>query len=66
MDTFLRDGFERSFLEWEASGFDLRHRPTIDRIDPNCGYERHNVQIASYAENARRAILQRSYGKQAA
>lgn len=61
--------FERLYRIWEASGFDERYTPSVDRIDNDKGYTADNMQWLSKAENTnkymrenRRPILVRKDG----
>lgn len=41
------------FRKWSVENFQLKFRPTIDRIDPNRGYRLDNIRWLSHSENSR-------------
>ena len=43
--------YKRLFQQWVDSGYDLRHTPTLDRVDHTKGYHEDNLQFLPYAEN---------------
>jgi hypothetical protein len=46
--------FHLLFSEWEAAGHDRKLSPTVDRIDPELGYEISNMEWVTHSENSRR------------
>ena len=53
------DDFHDMFSKWEASGYERKITPTVDRIDSKCGYAIHNMQWLTHSENSRRGTLSR-------
>lgn len=45
------DDFHRLFAIWEFDNFSKQSKPSVDRIDPNVGYEFSNMQWLSWNEN---------------
>lgn len=45
--------FWRLFSKWEASKYDRRLTPTVNRIDPNKGYVVENMEWLTHSENSR-------------
>jgi hypothetical protein len=39
------------YLDWVSSGFELGLCPSIDRIDPDIGYTRENIQWMTFSDN---------------
>ena len=46
--------FHRLFKTWEGSNYDRKFTPSIDRIDPEIGYEVDNMQWITFSENCSR------------
>lgn len=44
--------FIRLFAAWEVSRFDRRLSPSIDRINPDRGYESDNIRWLTHSENS--------------
>jgi len=55
--------FHRLFEEWEASNYDRKLSPTVDRIDPSKGYEPANMEWVTHSENSRRGASNRNSKK---
>lgn len=65
-DTFYiwslgSDSFNTLFEAYEASGWDLKLAPSIDRRDPEDGYVEGNVQWLTHSENSKK--IRRINGK---
>ena len=55
--------FHALFDCWEASGFDRKYAPSVDRVDSSQGYTVENMEWVTHSENSRRgAISQRLNG----
>lgn len=54
--------FHRLFTVWRESGYERKLCPTVDRIDPERGYELDNMQWITHSENSSRGALSR-FGK---
>lgn len=50
------------FKEWEASGYNRKLTPSVDRIDSKKGYHTTNMEWVTHSENSRRGGLARGYG----
>lgn len=48
------EDFKKLFTEYEASGFQRKLAPSVDRINSEKGYEIENMQIITMSENSRR------------
>lgn len=46
--------FHKLFAKWEKSQYDRRLTPSVDRIDPNRGYQLDNMEFVTHSENSRR------------
>ena len=46
--------FMHLYKIWEASGYERRYCPSVDRIDNKRGYTKDNIQWLSLAENCRK------------
>lgn len=46
--------FHRLFKEWEMSGYERRLTPSVDRINPEFGYDPSNMEWVPFHENCRR------------
>ena len=44
--------FDLLFNQYEASGYQRKFAPSVDRIDPNFGYSINNIQIITMSENS--------------
>lgn len=53
------DDFYRLFDAWEASGYDRKLTPSVDRIDSDLGYEFDNMEWVTHSENSRRGAVSR-------
>lgn len=56
--------FHKLFDEWEASGYERRLTPSVDRIDSSAGYNIKNMEWVQFHENCRRGLyskLQKLY-----
>lgn len=51
--------FKKTYLIFEASKFDPRYKPTLDRINPFIGYTISNVQWLTRDENLKKAVEDR-------
>ena len=51
--------FNRLFSLYEASDFDQRLAPSVDRIDSARGYELDNMEWVTHSENSRRGTISR-------
>lgn len=40
------------FKEWARKGFQLKYRPTVDRISPKLGYTENNIRWITHSENS--------------
>jgi hypothetical protein len=49
--------FHALFDAWEASGYDRKLTPTVDRIDPDEGYRLKNMEWVTHSENSRRGAV---------
>ena len=45
--------FHDLFTAWEASGYDRKLTPSVNRIDPAKGYEIGNMEWITHSENSR-------------
>lgn len=52
--------FHEMFAAWEASGFDRRLVPTVDRIDTDKGYIVSNMRWLTHSENSRLGTITRN------
>lgn len=46
------DEFLKLFQEWKLSGYNRRLTPTVDRINPDKGYELFNMRIVTHSFNS--------------
>lgn len=46
--------FHALFAAWEASGYDRKLAPSVDRINSSLGYEIGNMEWVTHSENSRR------------
>jgi hypothetical protein len=44
--------YDLLFNEYEASGYERKFAPSVDRIDPNFGYSIDNIQIITMSKNS--------------
>jgi hypothetical protein len=51
--------FHSLFCEYEASGYERRLAPSVDRIDSSVGYEIDNMEFVTMSENSRRGTISR-------
>lgn len=51
--------FHRLFDDWEASGYDRKLSPSVDRKDSSLGYVPFNMEWVTHSENSRRGGLWR-------
>jgi hypothetical protein len=49
--------FHCLFWEWEESGYEMKLAPSVDRVDPDKGYEIGNMEWVTHSENSRRGGL---------
>lgn len=56
--------FKRLLQEYEASGYDLKLAPSIDRIDSTGGYTLDNIRWVTHSENSRLGAISRNSGMQ--
>jgi hypothetical protein len=52
--------FHLLFDAWEASGYDRKLTPTVDRIDSSSGYLLDNMEFVTHSENSRRGAVERN------
>ena len=46
------DEFRTLFINWSLSGYDRKLSPSINRIDPEKGYELGNIEWLTHSENS--------------
>lgn len=51
--------FHRLFDDWEASGYERRLTPSVDRIDSSEGYTFDNMEWVTFSENCSRGARSR-------
>ena len=51
--------FNRLFDDYEASGYERRLAPSVDRIDSSRGYSLDNMEWVTMSENSRRGSINR-------
>ncbi len=51
------EAFHLLYDQWEASGFDRKLAPSVDRIDSSIGYVIENMEWVTHSENSRRGSL---------
>lgn len=49
--------FHRLFDAWEASGYQMKFAPSVDRINSSFGYELGNMEWVTHSENSRRGSV---------
>ena len=49
------------FNEWVNSDFDMKMKPSVDRINPLVGYEISNMQFKTWGENRKKADWEKSF-----
>ena len=54
--------FHILFQVWEASGYERKLTPSVDRVDSFLGYEISNMEWVTHSENSRRGTLNKYYG----
>ena len=54
-----QEKFHELFTEWEASQYQRKLTPTVDRIDSNKGYDFDNVEWVTHSVNSQRGIISR-------
>jgi hypothetical protein len=47
------------YRNWEANNFIQKLSPSVDRIDPNLGYEPTNIQFLTHSENTSKGNQER-------
>lgn len=52
--------FQALFTAWEASDYDRKLTPSVDRIDSSQGYELGNMEWVTHSENSRRGAKSRT------
>lgn len=52
--------FHSLFDAWEASGYDRKLTPSVDRIDSDRGYWLWNMEWVTHSENSRRGAVSRN------
>lgn len=57
--AFSSEKFHDLFSEWEKSGYNRRLTPSVDRINPDIGYQISNMEWVTHSENSRRGALDR-------
>lgn len=57
--------FQALFAVWEASAYDRKLTPSVDRVDSSRGYEIDNMEWVTHSENSRRGAQSR-YSKEIA
>jgi hypothetical protein len=51
----LDDGsFNSLFAAWESANYDHKLTPSINRINPNLGYEPENIEWITHSENSKK------------
>ena len=55
--------FDRLFKEWELSNYNQKLTPSVDRINPELGYELSNMEWVTNSENSRRSSITRKNKK---
>lgn len=45
--------FNKLYSDWATSGYNRKITPTVDRINPEIGYEIHNMRWLTHSENSR-------------
>lgn len=49
--------FNSLFIKWEASEYDRKLTPSVDRIRPEIGYTKENIRFITHSENSRLGAL---------
>lgn len=49
--------FKELFKNWEASKYDRKLTPTVNRIDSSLGYQLDNIEWLTHSENSRLGAL---------
>lgn len=57
--SLCSDDFLALFSEWEASGYNRKLTPSVDRVDSEKGYEFENMEWVTHSENSRRGAVSR-------
>ena len=52
--------FKSLFLLYEASNWERRLAPSVDRVDPSKGYSIDNMEVVTMSENSRRSTKTRN------
>lgn len=52
--AFTHPSFHELFAAWEVSGYARQYTPSVDRVDPDRGYEFDNMEWVTHSENSRR------------
>lgn len=47
--------FHKLFELWTEKGHTRSDVPTVDRVDPDYGYEKGNIEVVTFSENMRRS-----------
>lgn len=51
--------FQALFAAWEASAYDRKLTPSVDRVDSTRGYEIDNMEWVTHSENSKRGARSR-------
>ena len=56
--------FHKLFAAWEASEYDRKLTPSVDRVNSSDGYHVNNMEWVTHSENSRRGSVARNASKQ--